>query len=282
MTPLIIACSVASFVFIVVQFVLPKLLISFQEYGNRTSNMTASSLINLFIFVDPKKIIFGLIVIWLLLLLLFWAASENLIFALLISASTAAVPHILLKFLKQHRMSQFLRELPDAILGIANMMKAGSNLTMAMEAMVAETKGPIAQEFGLFMRELRMGVVFDTALDNLYARMPLQELQLVIAGMKISREVGGSLAEVLARLADTIRRKLEMEGKIKSLTAQGKLQGVVMSALPLLVGYVLYQIEPAAMGHLFTDYWGWLVCGVIICGEYIGYRWIKKIVAIDV
>src|SRR5690606_9441511 len=199
-----------------------------------------------------------------------------------ISLGTAYLPRLAMNFLRKRRQATFLSDLPDGLLGVSNMMKAGSNLTMSLEVMVAESAGPLSQEFGLFLRELRMGVAFERALDNLYVRMRVAELQIVVAGMKISRDVGGSLADVLARLSDTIRRRLEMEGKIKSLTAQGKMQGVVMSCLPIHIGYLLYHIEPAAMGRLFTDHAGWGVCTVIVIGEYIGYRFIKKIVTIDV
>jgi len=278
---LVIAC-VASAVFVFVQFTLPATASFFKEYGDRTSMLATSSLTDMFIFIEAKQVIYLMAGAWAFSFLLMWIFSGNLVVALIISLGTAYLPKFAVNFLRRRRQSRFLNDLPDALLGVSNMMKAGSNLTMALETMVEESSGPIAQEFGLFLRELRMGIAFDDALDNLYSRMPVPELQLVVAGMKISREVGGSLADVLARLAETIRRRLEMEGKIRSLTAQGKMQGMVMAALPIFVGYLLYHIEPAAMGRLFTDYIGWGVCAVIIAGEYIGYRIIKKIVSIDV
>lgn len=282
MMPLIIAICVAASVFIGVHYSMPALASAFQQYGERTSASTTSSLTDMFIFIDPSRIIYIMVGVWAFSFLLAWLVTGLPILALIISAFSAYLPKFVINFLRRRREGRFLQDLPDALLSISNMLKAGSNLPMALEIMVAESSGPIVQEFGLFLRELRIGVAFEEALDKLYIRMPVAELQLVVAGMKISREVGGSLAEVLARLADTIRRRLEMEGKIRSLTAQGKLQGVVMSALPLFVGFLLYHIEPAAMGRLFTDYVGWAVCAVILVGEYVGYRFIKKIVSIDV
>lgn len=282
MTQLLVVACVALTVFVFVHFTVPAAITLFKDYGERTSTITTSSLTDMFIFIEPKQVIYVMAGVWAISFALAWIFTGNLILAVIISCGTAWLPKFTLNFMRNRRQGRFLADLPDALLGVANMMKAGSNLTMALEIMVDETDGPIAQEFGLFLRELRMGVAFETALDNLYEQMPVTELQLVVAGMKISREVGGSLADVLARLADTIRRRLEMEGKIKSLTAQGKMQGVVMSCLPIFVGYLLYHIEPVAMGHLFTDYTGWGVCAVVLVGEYIGYRFIKKIVTIDV
>ncbi len=151
-----------------------------------------------------------------------------------------------------------------------------------MELVVTESKGPISEEFGLFLRELTVGVDYNTALDNLAQRMPVEELNLVTSAMKISREVGGSLADVLYRLGDTIRRKIEMEGKIKALTAQGKAQGVVMTLLPVGMAVMLFYIDPEPMSYLFTSWQGWVVCFVFTVCIFLGYHFIKKIITIDV
>lgn len=279
---LIVSICVAISVFILVRFTTPVVSAALETYGDKLNTNAVSSLTDMFIFIEPKQIAMLMAGSWMVSFFVSWLVTGVWPLALMISALGAYFPQFAIKFLKKRRIDRFLQDLPDALLGVANMLKAGSNLSMALETLVEEMAGPISQEFGLLLREIRVGVPIDDALDNLYKRMPVAELQLVVAGMKISREVGGSLAEVLARLADTIRRRLEMEGKIKSLTAQGKMQGVVMSALPIFIGYLLYHIEPQAMSHLFTDYVGWGVCAVMVVGEYIGYYFIKKIVTIDV
>lgn len=161
-------------------------------------------------------------------------------------------------------------------------MRSGSSLISAIEAMVQEADAPISQEFSLFLREQRLGVDFIEALNNMVERMPEQDFKLVVAGMQISKEIGGNLAETLERLGDTLRKKIEMEGKIDSLTAQGRIQGIVMTGLPIFLGYVLYHMEPVHMSRLFTEPMGWAViagCSIML---YIGYFFIKKIVNIDV
>ena len=105
---------------------------------------------------------------------------------------------------------------------------------------------------------------------------------MVTAAMKISREVGGNLSEILEGVASTIRRKREMEGKIRALTAQGKLQGIVMTGLPILLGVVLYHMEPAHMSRLFNEPIGWAVLAVTTLLVSVGYVFIRKIVNIDV
>jgi tight adherence protein B len=155
-------------------------------------------------------------------------------------------------------------------------------LNVALESMVSESQPPLAQEFELMLREQRLGVDLDTALQNMERRMPLQDFIMVVAGMRISREVGGNLADTLEGIADTLRRKLTMEGKIQALTAQGRMQGIVMTCLPLFLMFILKYMEPVAMAPLFNTWYGWLTLAFIIVMEFVGYFFISKIVNIDV
>jgi tight adherence protein B len=161
-------------------------------------------------------------------------------------------------------------------------MRAGASLTVAMESMVKEQRPPLSQEFDLLLREQRVGVDFDTALKNMEKRLPIQDFIMVVSGMRISREVGGNLADILETLADTLRMKHQMEGKIKALTAQGKMQGLVMTSLPLFLMFILTHMEPEAMAPLYNTYVGWATLAVIAVMEVVGYMAIQKIVSIDV
>jgi len=132
------------------------------------------------------------------------------------------------------------------------------------------------------MREQRLGVSFDQALDNLEQRVDLEDMALFGSAMRVSRETGGNLAETLERLADTLRQKLAIEGKIRALTAQGKLQGFIVGLLPFALMFVLFKMEPEAMSRMFTTWYGLAVIGFIVLMEFIGGLIIKKIVTIDV
>ena len=113
-------------------------------------------------------------------------------------------------------------------------------------------------------------------------RVPVLDFRLVIAALRISREVGGNLTEIMDSMADTLRKKHMMEGKITSLTAQGKMQGIVMACLPIFIGGILMLIEPEAMGKLFTTEYGWATLAVIVVMEFLGFMTIKKVTSIDV
>ena len=113
-------------------------------------------------------------------------------------------------------------------------------------------------------------------------RVPLQSVTLTVAAMRIAGETGGHLAETLERASQTLRNKLAMEGKIRALTSQGKLQAWVVGALPLFLMYVLDKMEPEAMHLMFTTQVGWATLVVIGLFEFFGVLIIRKIVDIDV
>ena len=113
-------------------------------------------------------------------------------------------------------------------------------------------------------------------------RLKLPEIELVVTAMTIAREAGGNLAETLDRLAGTLRAKATMEGKIRALTSQGKLQGLIVGSLPLFLMLVLSHMQHDAMMPFFNTWIGWGVLGVIGILETIGFLIIRKIVSIDV
>jgi tight adherence protein B len=246
-----------------------------------TSSATAS-MRDLFLFIDPNALYRINLALIAFALLIAWAFSGIFVVAVIVAVVAGFVPGVIFRVLKARRLQQFVTQLPEALQAMAGAMKAGASVVQAIEILVAETRGPISQEWGLFLRELRVGVSYEDALANLLERVPSEELRLVIAGMRISREIGGNLAETLERLADTLRRKLEMEGKIRALTAQGRMQGMVMTLLPIFLGGVLYYMEPTHMGRLFTEVFGWITIAIVVMVLSVGYFFIRKIVNIDV
>ena len=113
-------------------------------------------------------------------------------------------------------------------------------------------------------------------------RVKSKELDIVITASRISRDVGGNLAEIFERISSTMFEKMSMEGKIKALTSQGKLQGWVVGLLPAGMVFALYQMEPESMAPLFNSVFGWGVLLIFFTLELLGMFMIKKIVSIDV
>lgn len=272
------ALSIAVFSWFLLRLI-SKAAINYRQ--NFTENAKVK-LSDLFLTIEPEKLFMLNLALILLSFFITLLLIGNAIPALVIALAIGASPPIIFSILKKRRLTDFIQQLPDMLQGTATAMKSGASLNQALESIIAEQTGSIKQEFDLFLREIRVGISFEEALDNLYNRVPLMDLNLVISGMKISKEIGGNLAETLERMASTLRQKLEMEGKIDALTAQGRAQGYVMTALPILLGFVLFQMEPEQMSLLWTEWYGWVVIAVVVILETVGFVIIRKIVNIDV
>lgn len=275
---MVILPAVATVIWLILRWV-DRMLSQQQE---TLATEASTTLADMFIFLDPEKMFRYNVAAMAVIPAVVWFLSANPVFAIAALIATYVLPKYYMAHLRTKRFKTLEKQLPDALLMITGAMTAGASLNVAIESMIKESRPPVSQEFELMARELRMGVDFDSALKNMEKRNPVADFALVISAMRISREVGGNLAEILNSLAGTLREKQTMEGKIASLTAQGKIQGVVMTGLPLLVMFGLMQLEPVAMAPLFHTWIGWLTLSVIGVMEVMGYFFIQKITRIDV
>jgi len=236
----------------------------------------------MFVFTDSRKLLFLFIGTLVLVPAFMLWFNQSPVLILLVLVGVAATPKFVMSRLENKRRNSINRGLPDALQQISGSMRAGSTFTNAIQAMVAEQEGALAQEFSLLLREQRLGSRLEEALDNLGERVQTEEMDLVISAVLIAQDVGGNLSEILHRLSDTIRRKMEMEGKIKALTAQGVLQGRVVTLLPFIVLGVLFWIEPEASRAIYKGLLGWMFLSVIVVLQIIGGSMIRKIVNIEI
>ncbi len=252
------------------------------RYRRLFTERTGVGLRELFLFVDPGRLFVLNLGLMLLVAPLTWLLTGSLVPALVIALVAGFGPRIVMRWMRRRRLDKMEQQLPDALLMLAGGIKAGVSLTLAIQQLALESRPPVSQEFDLLLREQRLGVSLDEALSNLNGRLPLQSVTLTVAAMRIANETGGQLAETLERASQTLRNKLAMEGKIRALTSQGKLQAWVVGALPLFLMFVLDKMEPAAMGLMFTTKIGWGTLVVIAILEFFGVIIIRKIVDIDV
>lgn len=252
------------------------------EYQSTFSESATNNLGDMFMFVDPQKLFMFNIIGVVVIPIIVWLLSHNLIATVAAMAGMIALPWWIYKTIKENRFKKFEQQLPEALMAISSNLQAGASLQMAFEGLINEQPKPLNQEFELLIRQTRIGVDMETGLSNMEKRLPIPDFIVVVSAIKIAREVGGNLIEVMEKLANTLRRKSAMEGKIDSLTSQGRLQGKVMTGLPILLGVVLMQIEPKAMSMLFTTPMGWATLAVIVVMEVLGYLTIVKITSIDV
>lgn len=251
-------------------------------YKDVFSEITTSKFSELFLFIDVSRYFYVYLGVVLISPLVLYELTGDVAVAVVGFVVLLVSPYLLLKVLIKRRLKKFERQLPDALIMVAGSLRAGASLSIALDGLIKESPVPLSQEFSLLVRERKLGVEMDTALENMERRIELEDLSMFLSAIRISREVGGDLAATLESLADTLRRKLTMEGKIESLTAQGKLQGIVMSGLPFFLILVLLKLEPAAMGMMFTTKLGWVFIVMIVCLQTLGFLAIRKITNIDV
>lgn len=235
-----------------------------------------------FLFIDPRKLFVINLACMALVPLLVSIVTGSALLGVPVLLAMALFPRALYAWMRTRRMRKFEEQLPDALMMLAGGMRAGLGLNAAMAQLVAETPAPLGQEFGLLLREQRLGLQLEQSLSNLARRVPTQTTTLVVSAMRIASETGGSLAETLERTANTIRSRLQMEGKIRALTAQGKLQAWVVGMLPVALMLILNKMEPEAMSHLWHDRIGWATLALLFVFEAMGVHVIRRIVSIDV
>ncbi len=256
---------------------------TFLEGYRETFTSTASSnMSDMFLFLDPQKLFKYNLIAIVVLPLLSWLVFRDFAATLAVLGIVIILPATVYRTMRARRMKKFEAQLPDALLMVSGAMRAGASLSIALEGLVKEQPPPVSQEFELYLKEQRLGVDFEQSLHAMEERNPMQDFRMLVTALRINREVGGNLAETMETLGDTLRRKAMMEGKIQSLTAQGKLQGIVMTGLPILLGFLLNFMEPEAMRKLWTTPIGWALLVVILIMESMGYFLIKKITTIDV
>jgi len=240
------------------------------------------SMRDLFLFVDPSSVFRVNVAIFLLLPILVLIVSGSPPLTGLAAIAGAILPRLVWRRLRNRRRDRLIQQLPDGLAMMSGSLRAGAGLQAALGLVVREMKAPLSQEFSLLLREQRLGLALEDSLRGMAERLVLEEIDLFVSAVTIAKEVGGNLSEILERLASTLRAKATMEGKIKALTAQGKLQGLIVGALPIFLGVALYFMDPVAMAPILTTPYGWGVMAVIAVLLTLGGFFIKKIVTIDV
>lgn len=192
------------------------------------------------------------------------------------------IPGGIVKILKQRRLRKFNMQLVDTLVNMSNALKAGFSITQAFEAVVRDSDPPIAQEFDVFLQQTRVGVSFSEALQNLDQRVGSEDLTLVIQAIEATRKTGGNLTEIFEKIAATIRERTRIENRIRTLTAQQRLQGIVLGAMPAIIGVALFLVDPSLMGPFLHSKAGLGVIGSVIVLVTLGGLWIRKIVRIDI
>jgi tight adherence protein B len=206
----------------------------------------------------------------------------NMIAGGLFAVAAFFAPRMVFTIARDKRRANFEMQLIDGLALLANSLRAGMTLPQAMELLVREMKPPITQEFGRVLQETRLGTDFDDAMLNMARRLGSRDLDMLVNAIAITRRSGGNMGEIFAKIADIIRERARIEGKVRALSATGNLQALVMSSLPFGMMLALYFIEPILVQLLFSTTIGLISLGIVVGLVIVAFIWIRKIMNIDV
>jgi tight adherence protein B len=202
------------------------------------------------------------------------------------------VPRMYIGYAAGRRLNAFEGQLSDTLNLWVNALRSGYSVLQGMEAIATELPAPVSKEFERMVQEVRLGLSLEEAMANMLRRMPSEDLDLIITAVNIQREVGGNLAEILDIISYTIRERVRIKGEIRTLTAQGRLTGWIVSLLPVGLGVVLYTINPEYGGQMLVREAPFIIPGVLPCGWIVigigafmivlGILAVRKIVDIEV
>ncbi len=191
-------------------------------------------------------------------------------------------PLVYLRVRTVRKARRFSTQLPDALVLISGSLRAGHSFLQALEVTARETSPPASREFSRVVKELSLGAPFEDALANLSRRAGSKDLELVITAVLIQRQVGGNLSELLDTVAETIRERVRIQGEIRTLTAQGRASGLVISVLPLVLAALMSVLNLGYLMPLAAHPLGRLLLLCAGCGMLIGAYLVNRIARIEV
>ncbi|HUW30595.1 MAG TPA: type II secretion system F family protein [Planctomycetota bacterium] len=253
-----------------------------EGYEGRYIKGAERRLDDLYLTIPTQHLIYLSVLAFLLLAMLMGTLTGSILLGFVFGLLGLLTPEVLVRFLRRRRRDKFGDQLVDALMTMSNALRTGFSLPQAFQLVQREMDDPISQEFRLMNTETRIGVPMEEAMQHMLERIPSQDLDLVVTAINISREVGGNLTEVFDNISATIRERHRLEGKIKSLTAMGKMQAGIICSLPILMVLVLNFTNPELMQPMFNTPLGWLLFAAIVVLEIAGILVIRKIVNIDV
>jgi tight adherence protein B len=191
----------------------------------------------------------------------------------------AALPSLFVRFMARRRLNAFEGQLPETLITLAASLKAGHAFNSALASVVKEGAEPTSKELARVAQEIQLGMTSEAALEAMARRMNSTNFGFVVMAVNIQRTVGGSLAEILDMVADTVRQRQQFTRKVKALTAQGRMSAYVLLAMPFLMGLAIFALNPSYMSILFTSSAGKFLIAVSLVMMAIGGMIIRKIVS---
>jgi tight adherence protein B len=284
---LLIGCAMAGLTYSILQ----ALRAGADAYASQYRVAAARQLEDLFVFIPPQRVLEIAQALAVICFVAVFLVAGGLTYRTLFLAAAFAlpagyggwqVPGAVLRWMKLRRVRRFNEQLANSLVNMSNALRAGFSIQQSFEAVVKEQQNPISQEFSVLLHQMRVGLSMEEAFANLQKRVESQDVALMVNAVEIARQTGGNLTEVLERIAYTIRERLRIERRIRTLTAQGRLQGIVVGSMPLLLGIAMFYLDPRMMLEFLRSNFGLGILAGVLALLVAGALLIRKIIRIDI
>ncbi len=263
-----------------------------EEYSGTYTKTTSKQFEDVFLFIPPRHIAEAA---WACAVAAFtivffitgdFSKPIGLLIGLLLGSLAAfgalKIPRALFKFLKERRRRRFNAQLVDALNSMGNSLKAGFSINQSFENIANNSENPMAQEFEVFLQQVRVGMTFEDALHSMDQRVGSDDLTLVLMAIETARRTGGNLTEIFKNISETIRERLRIENRIRTLTAMGRLQGIILSAMPIVIAVAISILRPDIMRPFMHSHIGIVLMSLAVLMIVSGGFVIRKIIRIDI
>jgi tight adherence protein B len=186
------------------------------------------------------------------------------------------------KFLAARRGKKFVAQLPDTLNLLSGSLRAGYSLMQGVEAVSQEVEEPMGKELRRVITEARLGREIEDSMDAVAERMDSPDFGWAVMAVRIQREVGGNLSELLLTVADTMVQRDRLRRDVAALTAEGKISAIILGLLPIGLGAFMWLSNPKYMSPLSSTTMGQVLLGVAVVTAGIGFLWMKKIINIEI
>jgi tight adherence protein B len=254
-----------------------------QHYQNRYLQNMSRSLETMFIFMNPKRIMnISIVMMFAAFLLTLVVTRLNLLVSSIMAVVGLLVPRILLSYYMKKRKRTFELQFVQGLDYMSSSVRAGLSLVQAIESLVENSLPPLSQEFDLLLREYRIGIPLNEALQNVSKRVESDELNLMVFSVIITRELGGDVSEIFDHLADVIRERHRVMERVDTLTAQGRLQAMVCGSIPFFLYGLLFYWQPAYITPLFETAAGKVAIYGVVLLQVVVIILVRKLINIKI
>ena len=272
---------------VIFYFVFPRVFDALAKKSLGSREEVARLLDLMFVEVNQKKLTYMMLLASFGLGLIFFLLLWPHIFiggpvGLIITYVMWSMPLVYVRKQWQNRCDKFVAQMVDGLTIMANGVKAGLSVTQSMERIVESLPNPISQEFNLVLSQIRLGRSVEEALLDLGERIPKADVQMFVTAINILKETGGNMAETFSTIVTVIRERQKVERKIEAMTAQGIMQGMIISMVPVGIIVLLWFVDPGYIGPMFTTTLGVFLLVIMFGLVIAGGLTVRKIVSIKV